>query len=238
MMRLSTILVLVFLGCGQTEQPSAPQSVAVEQVTASSTSEAKRVVVPEKPGAVVDVVSSAELVGRYGVLAALSEPQKQVAVGSLHLVPGPCAPCAEAKEHLARCAMRPSTPACGNISALVGRAAARASQPLPLKQVMESVHYPDIWAPLPGGSVEKVLVDLVLAEADPWAAEALVARAAIEKQFGDTIEVRVSGPTGPVALALGVRATPTWAVAGYRMRGAQSAAALARLIDRELKEYR
>jgi protein-disulfide isomerase len=103
---------------------------------------------------------------------------------------------------------------------------------------MESVHYPDIWAPLPGGSVEKVLVDLVLAEADPWAAEALVAKAAIEKQFGGTIEVRVSGPTGPVALALGVRATPTWAVAGYRMRGAQSAAALARLIDRELKEYR
>jgi hypothetical protein len=104
-----------------------------------------------------------------------------------------------------------------------------------LREIMETVHYPDVWTPLPPASSGRVAVDLVLAPDDPWTQEALAARRSLEGRYGDGIEVRLSGTGGKIAAALGVRTTPTWAVAGYRMRGAQSAPALGRLIDRELR---
>jgi hypothetical protein len=98
---------------------------------------------------------------------------------------------------------------------------------------MESVHYPDIWLPLPG-QPDRVDVHLVLEANSPWAKEGRATRAALEAKYGDRIEITVHPLGSPVAKALGVDTTPAWAVAGYRMRGAQSALALQRLLDREM----
>ena len=98
--------------CGDRPAPGPPQSVPVSAAPSEAqTATPKQVLVPKSPGAVSDVVDPADLVARYPSLAGLTEAHQRVAVGALHLVPGACGPCAEASEHLARCAMRaPSSP--------------------------------------------------------------------------------------------------------------------------------
>ena len=192
-------------------------------------------VVPKQPGAVEDVVAVEAIGGRYPSVLTLDGQPREIAVGALHLVPGPCAPCAEADEHLARCAMRVPTPQCANVPDLVEAAVRAAASGLPLKAVMEQVHYPDIWVALPDGEPGRVTVDLVVAANDPWGSEVLAAKAALQGRYGDKVQVRVTGTDGEIYGRLGVAATPVWAVAGYRMRGAQSAPAIGRIIDRHIK---
>jgi len=231
---ISALALLLLCAC-DSPPAAAPQSAPLDAAQEPPAPQKSQVRVPKMPGAVQDVVPVAELVARYPALGALSEAQQQIAVGALHLVPGPCGPCTETGAHLARCATHEPSPDCANVPGLVTRAARAAAQAKTLDAVIESVHYPDAWMPLPEASSGAVAVDLVLAPEDPWTQEALAARRALEGRYGDGIEVRLSAPGGEIAAALGVRSTPTWAVAGYRMRGAQSAPALGRLIDRELR---
>ena len=228
-------LVLLLLSACDTPPPVTPQSQPLVSAQESSAPQQSRIRVPEVAGAVQDVVPVGELVARYPALGALSEAQLQQAVGALHLVPGPCRPCAGAEMHLARCSILAPSPACANVPGLVARAAAAASRSRPLNEIIETVHYPDVWTQLPPAPTGRVAVELVLAPEDPWTPEALATRRALEVKYGIGIEIRVSEPGGQIAAALEVRTTPTWAVAGYRMRGVQSAPALGRLIDRELR---
>jgi len=228
------VLTGFLFACGRDEPSGPPQSTAVPGLEAAPPPAPLKIVVPEKPGTLEDLVPMAELVARYPSVAALSEPHRQIAVGAMHLVPGPCGPCADQSQHLARCALQQASPKCANIPGLVRRATTDAGEGKPFKAVLEAIHYPDVWTALPPGASGRVPIDLVIGGADPWDAEAQSARSALEGRYGDKIQVRVHSPESDLAKALGVRATPTWAVAGYRMRGAQSAPALGRLIDREL----
>ncbi len=230
--RAARALICLAMGCG-TDAPPPPQSKAVAVQAPSELAGAQRVVVPRESGAVLDPVYPAELLALYPEIAALPNAQQQIAVAALNLVPGPCAPCAEAGEHLARCALRTPTPACANVPGLVGRAASGAGAGVALKGVMESVHYPDIWLPLPTEG-PGVPVYLVLEPESAWAREGRSTEAALRARYGSRVRVTEHRLDSELARTLAVRTTPAWAVAGYRMRGAQSPNALARLIEREL----
>ena len=227
-------LLFLLSGCGDSAPKATPQSVPVGQAAEPPAQEPLTVVVPKDPAAVRDVVPIEEFGLKYPALLALQGRTRDVALGVMHLVPGPCGPCMEAEEHLARCAMRPTTAKCINIPRLVAAAVGAAAAGKSFNAVKETVDYPDIWLPLPPVASGRVAVDLVVAPDDPWAEDVMRAKSRLEFRFGPKIEVRVSGPDGDIYKQLVVTTTPVWAVAGYRMRGAQSAPAIARIIDRHI----
>ena len=227
-------LLGLLIACGESSPPAPPQSVPIVNVPQGEAQAPQKVFVPKDGGAVQDVVAAAEFGLKYPALLGLKGATQQIALGAMHLVPGPCEPCIEADEHLARCAMRVATSKCANIPRLVAVAVSAAEAGKPLNAVMEQVHYPDTWLPLPPAASGRVAVDLVVGADDPWAADVMRAKSRLEFRYGPKIEVRVSAPDGDIFTQLGVATTPVWAVAGYRMRGAQSAPAIGRIIDRHI----
>jgi len=131
---------------------------------------------------------------------------------------------------LSTCALSPQV-GCENIPGLVQRAIdmTSAQAPAEMAAIREALSYPDHWVgPLPDG----VLVELWLDPASPFAEDARERAAGLSVPAGSLVEREIAAHPERAA-AIGVRATPTWVVGGYRLRGLQSPAAIQRLIDLE-----
>ncbi len=223
------------MACGG-EEPAPPQSAPVSSSDGPPTAAKMTIQAGEEPVP----VGVPALVGRWPALGELDQASQRRVAAALNLVPASCAPCREERESLARCSLRSPSPVCANTGPLVTRAVKLGAAAAPLEVIRDAVNYPDAWFPTPSESGEvigeqaaPVRVDLWRDRASPWAGTAQDMVAELQQRFPGTIRIHIHDKDSESAVAFGVRSTPTWAVAGYRMRGAQSLKALSRIVVRE-----
>jgi len=229
--------VWVVVACGRAEPPTPPQSEPVLQEARSTPPAMQVVTLDAEPVP----VSQADLAAQWPPIHRLKPSAQEVVTTALNLVPGPCEPCAQDHESLARCALRPPTEACKNVRRLIRRATRMAQRGDGIEAVREAVHYPDNWllytpdtGEMVGPPSAGVRVDLWRDASSLWSRVADTTVARLVDRYPGAVRVHIHDLKSPSGLAIGARTTPTWAVAGYRMRGAQSPDALGRLIEREI----
>ena len=227
------------MACGRGDD-APPESVPVK--TSTTAGERSPTVVHVGPNQVP--VTAEAMAARWPTVQVLARDAQQRLTTSMNLVPGPCAPCIADKESLARCALRPASDGCANIPALVQRAARVAADGEREDAIREAVHYPDHWVDFPkedgvriGPASAEVRIDLWCDPDNPWTNAAMDTANALRTDNLGAVRIHVHGLDSVSGRAVDARATPTWAIAGYRMRGAQSAHALGRLIDREIADH-
>lgn len=225
------IVLWVLLSCGRSDQN--PQSRAVERdVESSGSSAAMQVVSGTKA-----IVSAESLSSRWRSLGALEPSQLRAVMIAFNLVPGPCGPCWLKQESLAECALREPVSDCGNIPSLVRRAARMAARNVDESGLRQALNYPDIWIPSEHESEAGVVqVDLWIDDQSRWAEQATATAADLLERFPSGVQVQTHDINGARAKQVDARTTPMWTIAGYRMRGAQSLNALARIVDRERQD--
>jgi hypothetical protein len=223
------IVLWVLLSCGRSDQKPQSHAVAVE-VESGGSSAAMQVVSGTKP-----IVSAESLASRWPSLGALESSQLRAVMIAFNLVPGPCGPCWLKHESLAECALREPVSGCGNIPSLVRRAARMAARNVDESGLRQALNYPDIW--IPSEQEDGVVqVGLWIEDQSHWAEQATATAAALLERFPSDVQVQTHDINGARAKQVDARTTPTWTIAGYRMRGAQSLNALARIVDRERQD--
>jgi hypothetical protein len=182
------------------------------------------------------------LLARWPALAALDEGPRQQVIGTLNVVPAPCTPCDG--QSLGGCAIAPP-PGCEIVEGLVARVARLATEGAPPEVLRAAVSYADHWVPQaprqPMWAVgpKPVTLEVWTHPGSPFrdlVKETLAQLATTPEHAQVQVVHRDLKAEPEVAARRGLRSAPTYFVNGHRLRGAQSAPTIMRLIRMELAD--
>ncbi len=175
-------------------------------------------------------IAVAELLKRYPKLKVETVEVHQSVAAAANVVPGPCEACDGLP--LAHCVTQESVE-CPVGDGLIERATRLARSGMDSERLKVAINYPDFWFPDLGEGTP-VTVHLWTDGAGLFKAETDAAKRDLEERFGEKVKWVVHAADESAPPHLGVRSRPTWFINGHRLRGAQSARTIGRLIQFEL----